>query len=183
MTLMQNTISQVCEALVGRLRGALCPSVITSQNAVGVCTPSDKGDFLLGVCLIDLLPSSDLRDSRMMPLGSGSMVYPTSYTDAFFMVTSYSTADIIYRAAEDAAVIGSVWQTLADTPVLEVAGDGESFEIPLNSVSAELGLKGKLWVYPEVPYRLSLLYKAGPVPIRSLRTAGTSRVWSGGTGG
>lgn len=173
----------VCEKIVGILRGALCPDLITSGDSIGVCTPSEKGDFALGVNCLDIQPSADMPSTGLSPLGNSVAAFPDCHADTYLLITSYSTADIKYRAAADINIIGHVCRVLADTPLLTVTQDGETIEVPLLMLSTPMDQKMKLWVYPDTPYRLSLLYRAGPLPFRSSRMAGISRVWGGSAGG
>lgn len=175
---MDNSILvRVCEAIADALRESLCPGVLPSGDTVGICTPSDKGDFALGINLVDVQPASDMPNTGLTALGSARMAFPAAYADMYVMITSYSAADIKYRAAEDCSVMGHVFRVLYDIPVLTVITDGGAVEVPLQMPQTVFDHKLKLWVYPDTPYRLSLLYKAGPVPIGSGRTTVVSRVW------
>ena len=58
-------IADVGNALAGLLRAGMVPEMLLNEDSIGVCSPEDKGDFLLGLFLYDIQPSELMRSSEM----------------------------------------------------------------------------------------------------------------------
>ena len=69
-------IADVGGALVKLLRDNLCPEVILNPDDIGLCSPADKGDMVLGLHLYDVRENQDLRATGMVDLGPGRQRFP-----------------------------------------------------------------------------------------------------------
>lgn len=174
-------ITDVGNALVRLLRRELVPDTVQNPDAIGLCNPSDKGDFIVGIDLYDIRESEELRNNAMRNLGMEKQQYPSKYLNLFYMITVYSMGDIKFRSGEEHKILGRIIQVLHDYSCL----DAETYE-PVAVRKAEdiaiqmmdMHLEDKMRVYnvPNTGYKLSLFYKVAPVGIESSKTRKIARV-------
>lgn len=174
-------IADIGNAIVQLLREHLVPNIIVNTEHIGLCTPSDRGDIILGVNLYDIRENKDIVVTDMLPKGEKQLRYPSTFYDLYYMITAYSTSDIKFRAAEDQKILGKVLQVLKDHSIFTVEQLGSQLTnsqyVPkIELLHLEQDEKMKLWNVPNMPYRLSLFYKVYPVEIESLRVKEVTRV-------
>lgn len=171
-------ITDVGEKLVEVLSKALVPDVITHSGSIGLCSPEDHGDYSLGVYLFDVNPCDDVPAGGMMNTGLDTQTYPSTYVTLDYMVTAYSQSDLKFRAGEEQKILGRVIQALGDARMIPAAklgiGVTMNAKIELRRLSQEE--KMRMWVFPEVPYKLSLFYRVTPVEIASSKVNSIVRV-------
>lgn len=174
-------IADVGGALVQILRDSLCPEVILTPDNIGLCSPADKGDMILGVHLYDVRESQELRASGLVDMGPGKQRYPGSYLTLSYMLTAYSKADVKHRSGEDQRILGKVIQTLEDnaalsadtlSPVARAAGT----DLRIQMLALETEAQQRIWNVPNQAYRTSLFYRIGPVELESARTRQVQRI-------
>ncbi len=174
-------IADVGNALVRLLQENLCPEVIFSADNIGLCSPADKGDMILGLHLYDVRESQELRASNMVDMGPGKQRFPGTYLTLSYMITAYSKADVKHRSSEDHRILGKVVQTLADnsvlgaetlTPVARASG----LDLRIQMLALETEAQQRIWNVPNQAYRTSLFYRVGPVALESARTRQVQRV-------
>ncbi len=174
-------ITDIGNALVRLLRDTMVPDVIQNADAIGLCSPSDKGDYMLGLYLYDIRESEEVYDTGMRPAGQDRQRYPSVYLNLYYMLTAYSMSDIKFRAAEEQRMIGRAIQVMADHPVLD-AGLFENvtsagrYPIRIDPQRLDSEERMRLWNIPNVPYKLSMYYKVSPVEIESSRVRQVQRV-------
>ncbi|MCD8038031.1 MAG: DUF4255 domain-containing protein [Lachnospiraceae bacterium] len=174
-------ISDVGNALVSVLRENMVPDVILNPESIGLCSPEEKGDMVLGVCLYDVRESEEYRYSGMVSDDVSHQKYPSMYLSLHYMVTAYSNGDVKFRASEEQKILGKALQVLADYSILdpvtyqpmEQSGPG-GIQIMLQSIPQEDKLK--LWTVPNKAYHLSLFLKVGPVELESAKIKQVQRV-------
>lgn len=174
-------IADIGNAIVQLLRDHLVPDIIINTENIGLCTPSDKGDIILGVNLYNVEENPDIVPTGMTAKGVKQLKYPSTFYNLYFMITAYSASDIKFRAAEDQKILGKVLQILKDHPTFTAEQLGSEsansqFSPKIELLWLENEEKIKLWHVPDVPYRLSLFYKVYPVEIESARVKEVSRV-------
>ena len=174
-------IADVGNALAGLLRAGMVPEMLLNEDSIGVCSPEDKGDFLLGLFLYDVKPSELIRNSEMRMSDRNTQKYPSTYLDLYYMATAYSNGDVKFRSLEEHKILGRAMQILADNSIL----DGQTLKpvskmaegaIGIELLSLSLEEKMKIWIFPNKPYKLSFCFKASPVELESRRTRSTKRV-------
>jgi len=174
-------IADVGEALVRLLRESLCPEVILTPDNIGLCSPAEKGDLILGLHLYDVRESQEMRATNMVNVSSGQQRYPSAFLTLSYMITAYSKADEKHRAGEDQRILGRVIQTLEDnaalsadtlTPVERAAGS----DLRIQMLALETEAQQRIWNVPNQAYRTSLFYRVGPVEMESARTRRVQRV-------
>lgn len=174
-------ISDVGNAIVKLLRDNMVPEVIPNADAIGLCSPSDKGDLVLGLYLYDVKESEEVFSSGMRMSGQNEQRYPSKYMNLFFMLTAYSMSDIKFRASEEQRILGKAIQVLMDHSILDakqlgLANGADSYPIKIEMLRLENDEKMKLWNMPNVPYKLSLYYKVSPIEIESTKVKVVHRV-------
>lgn len=173
-------ISKVSQAIVELLRQKLVPENIANEELIGLCSPSDKGDFSLGVYLYDIQEDENYYNHDMVEESRNRQRYPASYYSLYYAITAYSSSDAKFRAEEEQKLLGAVLQVLRDYNVLnhEVQKELEapSLDIRIQMLGLDLEEKRKLWSSFNLPYQLSLFYKVLPIEIESNRTKRITRV-------
>lgn len=174
-------IADTGNALVERLRTHMVPEVILNPEHIGLCSPGDKGDTELGLCLYDIRECEEIRSHSMIMTEPGRQKYPSSFLNLYYMITAYSAGDLKYRSQEEHKILGKTVQVFRDYGVLEdmVQGTGlpEGETAPaIELLNLSLEDKMKVWNVPGVAYKASLFYKVGPVEIWSEKTREVQRV-------
>lgn len=174
-------ITDVGTGLIRLLRDNMVPDIIQNADTIGLCSPADKGDYMLGLYLYDIRESEDVFDTGMRSSGQDRQRYPSVYLNLFYMLTAYSVSDIKFRAAEEQRIIGKAIQVMADHPVLDASFFGNEksagrYPIRIELQQLDNDERMKIWNMPNVPYKLSMYYKVFPVEIESARIRKVQRV-------
>lgn len=174
-------IADVGSAMVQMLRDNLCPDIILSPDNIGLCSPADKGDMILGLHLYDVRESQEIRAVEMVDLSPSRQRYPGTYLTLSYMITAYSKADVKYRSAEDQRILGKVIQTLRDNSVLSAqtftpVTRAGPLDMRIQMLSLEIDAQQRIWNVPNQAYRTSLFYRVGPVEVESGRIRDVQRV-------
>lgn len=174
-------ISDVGNAIVKLLRDNMVPEVIPNADGIGLCSPSDKGDFVLGLYLYDVKESEEVFANGMRMLGQNQQKYPSKYLNLFYMLTAYSISDVKFRSSEEQRILGRAIQVLMDYSILDTklignSNEADHYPIKIEMLRLENEEKMKLWNMPNVPYKLSLYYKVSPIEIESTRIRTVHRV-------
>ena len=174
-------IADVGNAMVQLLRDNLCPDIILSPENIGLCSPADKGDMLLGLHLYDVRESQEIRAVEMVNLGPNRQRFPGTYLTLSYMITAYSKADVKYRSAEDHRILGKVIQTLGDNSALSAqtltpVPRASAVDLRIQMLNLEIDAQQRIWNVPNQAYRTSLFYRVGPVEVESGRIRQVQRV-------
>lgn len=174
-------IQEVGNALVDLLRANLSPDTVSNPDAIGLCSPDDRGDTVLGLHLYDIRENEEIRVNERVNLDAGRQKPPAAYLTLHYMITAYSQADVKFRAGEDHKILGRVVQVFHDNPVLSAATlapvrQAGAMNVRIRMQSLAVEEKQRLWNYPNRPYRVSLFYKVSPVEMESARTIAVRRV-------
>ena len=90
-------IADIGNALTELLRLNIVPEVLANEESIGVCSPEDKGDFLLGLYLYDIKQSEVFRNSEMQIMDSKRQKYPPVNLELYYMLTAYSNGDVKFQ--------------------------------------------------------------------------------------
>lgn len=174
-------ISNTGEGIVELLKEALVPELLNSPDQIGLCSPEDHGNYAVGIWLYDLKEDTDIQMHDMVDLGQKSQRYPSVYLVLRYMITLYLQSDLKYRASQEHQIIGRIIQTFRDQAILDAETlkpteerMGLNVRIQMQDLSIEE--KMRIWSFPNVPYKTSLFYTAGPVEIKSARKKAVHRV-------
>ena len=174
-------IADVGNAIVKLLRKEMVPDTIQNPDAIGLCSPADRGDFTVGIHLYDIRASEEIRANTMVEKGIGQLQYPPSYVNLYYMITVCSTGDVKFRSGEEQKVLGRIIQTLSDyacldRDTLEPVLSRKPLDAVIQMQNLELEDKMRIYSVPNAGYKLSLFYKVAPVEIESTRSRRVSRV-------
>jgi hypothetical protein len=174
-------IADVGMSLVQLLRDSLVPEPINKFEKIGLCSPSEKGDFQLTLYLYNIEESSEFRVTQMIDLPDGSQQYPPKVFYLNYLITAYSTADIKSKALDEHKIIGKAIQMFHDNPVLlksQLSGSlqesDQQIKVEVKNLTYDEMMR--IWHFNDVPYSLSISYRVGPVYIESNRVKNTPRV-------
>lgn len=174
-------LADVGGALVQLLRDNLCPEVILNPDGIGLCSPADRGDMVLGLHLYDVRQSQEVRATGMVDLSPSRQRHPGTYLTLSYMITAYSKADVKNRSAEDQRILGRVIQTLEDNAVLSAdtltpVPRGEGMDLHIQMLTLETEAQQRIWSVPNQAYRTSLFYRVDPVEVESARVRKVQRI-------
>jgi hypothetical protein len=166
--------------LLKLLREQLVPDPVPRPDLIGMASPADKSDFVLTLYLYSIRENGDARRSDLVPQG-GELRYPPMALDLQYIITAHSSADLHSRTLDEHRVLGRVLQVLHDhsvlrSPYLEgsLAASGE--EVRITPESFDANQMAGIWRFGESPYKLSLVYRVGPVLVDSTRVKPSPRV-------
>ena len=110
-------IADTGNCLVERLRGALVPDLIQNAGEIGLRSPEDRGDTVLGLFLYDIRPSEEVYQKRAV-VTNDRIAKPPVFLSLSYMITAYSQGDIQYRLPQDERILGRVIQYFHDNPII-----------------------------------------------------------------
>ena len=91
-------IADVSRAMISIIQKVLVPDLVSSNDSIGLCSPSDRNDVTLGIFLYDIIESEELRRSTTMTnTVSDRLYYPPIYLNLYYMITPYFTGNVKYR--------------------------------------------------------------------------------------
>lgn len=172
-------IADVGNALVKILREHMVPDVIPNADAIGLCHPADKGDFMLGIHLYDVKENVEVFERGMQNVDMSTQRYPSQFLELYYMITPYSMSDVKFRAVEEQRIMGRAMQVLMDYGNLsqeDIGTQNSPYTVHTEMLRLDIEDKMKLWNIPEVPYKASLYYKVTPVELESTRRKQVRRV-------
>ena len=175
------SVAEVGTAIVKLLQRELIPDTLQNPDAIGLCSPTDRGDYIVGICLYDIRESEELRVNTMIARGAEELQYPPSYVNLYYMITVVSNGDIKFRAEEDHKILGRIIQVFSDFPCLDhetlkPTTVRKQLDVEISMQNLTLEDKMRIYTVPNSGYKLSLFYRAAPVEIESTRSRKTSRV-------
>ncbi|WP_337914027.1 DUF4255 domain-containing protein [Cohnella zeiphila] len=173
-------IADAGASLLKLLRENMTPDPIPRPDLIGIASPADKGDLALSLYLCAVRENGDARRNEMQ-LQGGVMRYPPLTVDLHYLLTPHSTADLQTRALDEHRLLGRAAQVLYDhsivrSPYLEGTLAENEEELRITSVGLEPDQITRYWSFGDLPYKLSLVYRVGPVLLESNRVKPTSRV-------
>lgn len=173
-------IAEVGASLLKLLREQLSPDPIARPDLIGLASPADKGDLSLSLYLVGVRESGEARRNAMQAQG-GQLRYPPLALDLTYMVTAHSAAEPLARTLDEHLMLGKVMQTLYDNAVLRapylegsLAMSGEELRITAENMDTDQLVR--LWQFGDLPYKLSLVYRVGPILLESTRVKPGPRV-------
>lgn len=174
-------ISDAGKALAELLREHMVPELIANPDSIGLCSPSDNADCIVGIHLYDVSENSNYKSNTMTDTDILRQKYPSVYLTLSYMITVYFNGDIRFKAEEEQKILGRIIQVLNDYPVLDrktlkYTENASGMDIKLTWEQLPAGDKMKLWSAADKVYKTSLFYKMEPVELESERGRSFSRV-------
>ncbi|MDG0812954.1 DUF4255 domain-containing protein [Cohnella rhizosphaerae] len=116
-----------------------------------------------------------------MQAQGGQLRFPPLALDLTYLITAHSAAEPLARTLDEHLMLGKVMQTLYDNAVLRapylegsLAMSGE--ELRITSENMDTDQLVRLWQFGDLPYKLSLVYRVGPILLESNRVKPGPRV-------
>lgn len=172
-------IAEVGEKVRQILSDGLVPELIQDTNSVGLCSPAEKGDFILGIYLYDIRENGDVRMQGMVNTSASGQQLPSVFVSLYYMITPYSASDIKFRAGQDQRILGKTMQVLSDNRLIPAREIGEGLggmDLRIDLIDMDIEEKMKIWNDPSKPYHTSLFYRVAPVELESEKTRMVARV-------
>ncbi|MDQ0061118.1 DUF4255 domain-containing protein [Paenibacillus harenae] len=173
-------IADLGASMLRLLRDNLTPDPVPRTDLIGIASPRDAGDLALSLFLFNVKENGEARRTGMQDRGS-TLQYPPQSLDFYFLMTAHSNADRLTKSLDEHRILGRAMQVLYDNSVLRspylegtLAESAETIRLSLVSMEGEELLK--LWQFGDLPYKLSVVYRVGPVMLDSTRTKSVSRV-------
>lgn len=165
-------IFDVSKAIMEILRESVVPEIIAKPEEVGLCSPANRGDYVMGIYLYNIEQSESFRLSGKQNEGLYTQKRPPVVLDLFYMITPYFKTDVKFLAEQEQLLFGRVVQAVNDHPRIMT----ETTEpVELEMIYPLADDKQKIWNSDE-HYRTSVFVRAKAVVIESLRTEKVSRV-------
>jgi len=160
----------------------MTPEPIPKAEMIGLCSPADKGDFRLTLFLYSIEEMGEYSYPEMRSVEPGVWQYPPMSLYLYYMMTAYSTADLNSRAQDEHRILGRAVQIFYDNGILRdsvlhgtLFETNEEIKIVRNNLSVEQITE--IWNrFTDVPFKLSVSYKVGPIALDSTRFKKSKRV-------
>ena len=169
-------IADVGKSMQNMLRDKLVPEPISSASHIGLCDPSSRGDFVVGIHAYDIR-EDNTRGAQKAPIMTpdGRMKNPPTMIELCYMISVSSKAASEEKAIDEAKIIGKIIQTFQDNPVIPAeyipVTAGETLDnVMITSLPINMEEKVKIWTMFGEAYKLSVFYIVGPVTIDSAVT-------------
>ena len=153
------------------LKEILVPEMVQTPEGIGMCSPQEKEDIVLGVFLYDIQEHGEIQMHRMVDVSPSKQVFPPVYLSLYYMITPYFAGNVKFRSEQEQRALGRIIQYFHDYPLFP----GED-RLQIQLLRASTEDKVKLWSFGSQPYRTSLFYKISPVRIDSARARSVDRV-------
>lgn len=174
-------IADVGASLLKLLREHMTPDPIPQPELIGLASPADKGDLYLSLFLYNILENGENRQTQMVARGTEAIQFPPMTVNLYYLLTAHSTAELQSRVVDEHRILGRAMQVLYDHSVLRgpsavgtLAEMGEEVRVVMEPLTGEA--LTRMWNFADLPYRLSIAYRVGPVHIDSTRVRTTKRV-------
>lgn len=156
-------------ALIKILSEALT-DILPGSGRVGICTPAEPGDLLLGLYLYNIRPCMDINQPPVIRKGSSYQELSPHFLTFYYLVTAYGRADGVYRTAEEHNILFRAIETFQNTPVLtekELGYRPGTYidKLQIRMVDLEPNEMVNIWSFRENQYRLSVAYEITPVEV------------------
>lgn len=174
-------ITEVGNALIRLLREKMVPDIISNQDTILLCSPSDKGDAVLGLYLYDIKECEEYKETIMKNISVSQQRYPSTYLSLYYMITAYSNGDVKFRSSEEQKILGKVIQIFKDcrllhNKTLEPVQKNDYNSIQVEVISMDMEEKLRIWNVPNIAYKLSIYLKVSPIELESERIKDIQRV-------
>lgn len=165
-------IADVGKKLIALLKNELVPEIINKSDSIGLCSPDNKSDFLLGVHLYSIEQSDGVRISSRQHIDLYTQKYPPVVLDLLYMITPYYKSNVKFLAEEEQNLLGKIIQILNDNSII-TSESGE--QMTLEICNPSLDDRQKIWNSSST-YRTSLFFAVRTVVLESARSKEVARV-------
>lgn len=88
------------------------------SGRVGICTPGDPRDLMLGLYLYNIRPCYDITPQPFIQKGGGFREQAPHFLTLYYLMTAYSKAEDAHKTQEEHNILFRAVDTLLNTPVL-----------------------------------------------------------------
>lgn len=176
-------IADTGKTLVAFLRRELVPEPVKREEDIGLCTPDDKGNYMVGLFLYDIEENPEIKNQEKIMLDREHFKNPPTSLNLYYMLFVSSEAEVVTRAIDEQRILGRAIQALGDYNRIDgeilvgtLAEYGEGFDI--QSLVLPFDEKQRIQMMFEKKVFTSYFYKVGPVFIESKRIKRVKRVKS-----
>ncbi len=92
--------------------------ILPGSGRVGICTPDEPRDLMLGLYLYGIRPCFDVNTQPLIRKGSGFREQSPHFVTLYYLMTAYSKADEAHKTTEEHNILFRAVETLLNTPVL-----------------------------------------------------------------
>ncbi len=177
------SISLLSQSVINLLKKNLCPDIIKNENQIGACSPSDTGDYALGVYFYYLKEDHNNMSYDLIPVSDTLRVFPPVMLKVGMMITAYSQATISERANDEYKILGGAIQIFHDNRILDksmLMGSlkEQKEKISIQYMNLEFEEQVRIWSIFNEPYKMSAFYEISPVSIDSTKSVSSKPVTS-----
>lgn len=93
-------------------------NLFPGSGRVGICTPDDPQDYILGLYLYNIRPCYDITPQPLIQKGSGFREQAPHFLTLYYLMTAYSKAEDARKTQEEHNILFRAVDTLLNTPAL-----------------------------------------------------------------
>lgn len=177
-----SVIADIGQTLVKLLQENL-QELNLKPSSIALCSPADVNDKVsVSLFLYQIAENPHLKNQEVFCRRDDLLPSPPLYLDLYYLLTTYSNADLSSRSLEEHRILGKALQVFHDYAVLSgpllqggLTGRNDEFRISQNPLS--LDDLYKLWSsFPNKQFRPSVSYLVTPVALDSSRSIKAGRV-------
>ena len=140
---------------------------------VGICTPDDPRDLMLGLYLYSIRPCYDIVPQPLIQKGSGFREQAPHFLTLYYLLTAYSKAEDAHKTQEEHNILLRSVETLLNTPVLterELGFRPGTYIDKLHLMLLDITPDEMSYIQSnrDSPYKLSVGFSVTPVEISAL---------------
>ncbi len=158
-----------------------CVPPVEKPELIGLCSPSETGNYSVCVSLYDIEDDTAARISRAdIMIDETHAKSPPSALNLHYMIFTMLKSDATIKAFDEQRILGKVFQTFSDNAVIDsclqgtLAENSEKVNITFENIPYEE--KIKVWTAFNLPPKTALFYRVNPVMIESERIREIKRV-------
>ena len=173
-----SVIAEVGEALTDLLKKGLVPELLPDVSQIGLCSPDERGDYIVGLYLYNIQLNDSYRVTGMQNRGLREQSFPPIDLTLSYMVIVRSASDIQHRSAAEHRMLGRIIQIFHDNNTLraEEFGSPTAPDMRIEMIHPSREEMKSVWTNEKEQFRTSLFYTVAPVEIESERTRRVGRV-------
>lgn len=153
------------------------------SGRVGICTPDEPRDLMLGLYLYSIRPCYDITPQPLIQKGSGFREQAPQFLTLYYLLTAYSKAEDAHKTQEEHNILFRAVETLLNTPVLterELGFRPGTYvdRLQLRMLDITPDEMSSIQNYRDSPHRLSVGFYITPVEISAVAGEAISRTSS-----
>lgn len=153
------------------------------SGRVGICTPDEPRDLMLGLYLYSIRPCYDITPQPLIQKGTGFREQAPHFLTLYYLLTAYSKAEDAHKTQEEHNILFRAIETLLNTPVLterELGFRPGTYVDTLRLMMLDLTPEemSNIQSYRDCPYGLSVGFCVTPVEVSANAGEAVSRTLS-----